>query len=165
MGMFRWFAGRGPRPELDRWSYREKFDYWALAISVGAIAFSGLFLWFPTFFARFLSGYWFNVAMVVHSYAGLMAIGCTLMIHLFNTSLRREGFPVNDVMFTGQLSEKELQEERSAQYARLVKEDTLSQLRVQPASDRKRKIAFYVTVALQVLGLGIFILIVIAMLI
>ena len=165
IGMFRWYAGRGPRPELDRWSYREKFDYWALVISVGAIAFSGAFLWFPTFFARFLSGYWFNVAMVVHSYAGLMAIGCTIMIHLFNTSLRREGFPVNDVMLTGQLSEKELQEERSAQYARLAKEDTLSQLRVQPASDRKRKIAFYVTVALQVLGLGTFILIVIATLI
>jgi cytochrome b subunit of formate dehydrogenase len=162
VGMFRWFAGRGPRPELDRWSYREKFDYWALVISVIAIAISGTFLWFPAFFARFLSGYWFNVAMVMHSFAGLMALGCTLMIHLFNTSLRKEGFPVNDVMFTGQLSEQELQDERAAQYARLTNEDTLSRLKVQPASDRQRRIAFYVTVASQALGLAIFILIVIA---
>ena len=150
---------------MDRWSYREKFDYWAVAISIFAIVFSGALLWFPTFFARFISGYWFNVAMVVHSFAGLMAIGCTLMIHLFNTSLRKEGFPVNTVMLTGQLSEKELQEERSAQYARLTENGTLDQLRVPPVSERKRKIAFNVTVALQVLGVGIFILIVVAALI
>ena len=163
--MFLWFAGRGIRPELDRWSYWEKFDYWAVVISVCAIAFSGTLLWFPTFFARFISGYWFNIAMVVHSFAGLLAIGCTLMIHLFNTSLRKAGFPVNTVMLTGQLSESELQEERSAHYARLTEKGTLDQWRVPPASERKKKMAFNITVALQVLGVGIFILIVIAALI
>ncbi len=160
--MLRWFTGRGPRPELNRWSYREKFDYLAVAITVSVIALSGLFLWFPTFVARFFSGYWINVAMVVHAYAGLMAIGFILMIHLFNTSLRRKGFPVNDVMFTGRLSEQEMQEERSAQYASMVRQGTLSRFRVPPESTRKRKIAFYATLALQVLGVGIFILIIIA---
>ena len=164
-GMFRWFAGRGPRPELDRWSYREKFDYWAVVICMCAIASSGALLWFPAFFARFMSGYWFNVAMVVHSFAGLVTIGCALMIHLFNTSLRRNGFPVNDVMLTGQLSERELREERFAQYARLAEKGTLGQLRVEPVSEKKRRIAFNVTVALQILGVGVFILIVIAALI
>jgi hypothetical protein len=163
--MLRWSVARGSRPALDRWSYWEKFDYWALAITAGALTCSGLFLWFPTFFARFLSGSWFNVAMVVHSDAGLMAIGFALTIHLLNSSLRRVGFPINDVMFTGQLSEKEFQEERSAQYARLVKEGALDRLRVQPVSDRSRKIALYVTLASQVLGIGIFILILLAMIV
>jgi cytochrome b subunit of formate dehydrogenase len=141
---------------------QEKFDYWALAVTAGALACSGLFLWFPTFFARFLSGYWFNVAMVVHSDAGLIAIGFALVIHILNSSLRRVGFPINDVMFTGRLSEKEFQEERSAQYERLAKEGALDRLRVQPASDRNRKIAFYVALASQVLGVGIFVLILLA---
>jgi cytochrome b subunit of formate dehydrogenase len=163
--MLRWSVGRGSRPALDRWSYREKFDYWALAVTAGALACSGLFLWFPTFFARFLSGYWFNVAMVVHSDAGLMAIGFALVIHILNSSLRRVGFPINDVMFTGRLSEKEFQEERSAQYERLAKEGALDRLRVQPVSDRNRRIAFYVTLASQVLGVGIFILILLAMIV
>jgi len=161
--MFRWAAGRGSRPALDRWSYREKFDYWVLAVTVGALACSGLVIWFPTFFARFLSGYWFNVAMVVHSDAGLLAIGFALVIHILNSSLRRIGFPVNDVMFTGRLSEKEFREERSAQYERLAKEGALESLRVQPVSDRNRKIAFYGTLASQLLGVGIFILIILAL--
>jgi cytochrome b subunit of formate dehydrogenase len=172
LGDFRQFCsmlglsvGRGSLPALDRWSYREKFDYWALAVTAGALACSGLFLWFPTFFARFFSGYWFNVAMVVHSDAGLVAIGFALVIHILNSSLRRVGFPVNDVMFTGQLSEKEFQEERSAHYKRLAKEGALDRLRVQSVSDRNRKIAFYVTLASQVLGVGIFILILLAMIV
>jgi cytochrome b subunit of formate dehydrogenase len=160
--MIRWFRNRGPRPELDRWSYREKFDYWALAITLGGIAISGLFLWYPTFFARFLSGYWFNVAMVTHSYAGLMAVGFFLLIHILNTSLRRKGFPVNDVMLTGRLSEKEFQEERPAHYARLSQSRVLDQLRVQPVSAREAKIAFYAALASQILGIGIFILIICA---
>ncbi|MFY9316108.1 MAG: cytochrome b/b6 domain-containing protein [Burkholderiales bacterium] len=29
LAMFRWFIGRGPRPVFDRWTYWQKFDYWA----------------------------------------------------------------------------------------------------------------------------------------
>jgi cytochrome b subunit of formate dehydrogenase len=163
--MLQWLVGRGSPPALDRWSYREKFDYWALVITVGALAGSGLFLWFPTFFARFLSGYWFNVAMVVHSDAGLMAVGFALVIHILNSSLRKRGFPFNDVMFTGQLPEQEFREERSAQYERLAKEGVLDRLRVPSVSGRTRKIAFYCSLASQVLGVGIFILILLAMII
>ncbi len=140
----------------------EKFDYLALAVTAGVLACSGLFLWFPTFFARFLSGYWLNVAMVAHSDAGLLAMGFALVIHILNSSLRKAGFPVNDVMFTGRLSEKEFQEERSAQYERLTQEGALDRLRVQPVSDRSRKIAFYGVLASQALGIGVFILILLA---
>jgi cytochrome b subunit of formate dehydrogenase len=160
--VLRWAAGRGSRPALDRWSYREKFDYWALAATAGILACSGLFIWFPTLFARFFSGYWFNVAMVVHSDAGLLAIGFAVVIHILNSSLRRAGFPVNDVMFTGQLSEKEFREERSAQYERLAGEGALDQLTVPSVSGRNRKIAFYGTLASQVLGILLFILILLA---
>jgi hypothetical protein len=85
------------------------------------------------------------------------------MIHILNSSMRRAGFPINDVMFTGQLSVQEFQEERSAQYARLVNEGAPDRLKVQPASARNRKIAFYGTLAAQVLGVGVFILILVAM--
>jgi hypothetical protein len=150
--MLRWSVGRGSRPALDRWSYREKFDYWALAVTATALACTGLILWFPTFFARFVSGYWFNVAMVIHSNAGLLAMGFALMIHILNSSLRRAEFPVNDVMFTGRLPEKEFQEERFAEYERLAKEGALDRIRVRPVSDRNRKIAFYGTLASQALA-------------
>jgi len=52
----KYFLYMGPRPALDRWSYWEKFDYLAVFWGVGMIGVSGLMLWFPDFFTRFLPG-------------------------------------------------------------------------------------------------------------
>jgi cytochrome b subunit of formate dehydrogenase len=161
MGMIRWFVNRGVRPDLDRWSYREKFDYWAAVVTIGVLAASGLVLWFPAFFAEFFSGYWFNVAMIVHGYAGLLLMGLFLAVHIMNTSLRKEGFPINDVIFTGQISENELKTERSALYERLTEANALDGLKESAASGLKLKIAKYAAATSQLLGIGLIILIVI----
>jgi cytochrome b subunit of formate dehydrogenase len=160
-GMLRWFFKRGARPDLERWSYREKFDYWASALILGIMAASGMVLWFPAFFAEFFSGYWFNVAFIVHGSAGLVATGSILLIHLLNTSLRREKFPFNDVMFTGQISEDELEKERSALYARLTAGRALEELKVPAASGLRLRMATYATAVSLLLGIGLIILIVV----
>ena len=49
---FKWFIGRGPQPQFDRWTYWEKFDYWAVFWGMFIIGGSGSLLWFPVFFAR-----------------------------------------------------------------------------------------------------------------
>ena len=36
VAMFKWFLGLGPRPVFDRWTYWEKFDYWAPFAAVTA---------------------------------------------------------------------------------------------------------------------------------
>jgi cytochrome b subunit of formate dehydrogenase len=163
--MLRWFMKKGERPDLERWSYREKFDYWAALVTLGILAASGIVLWFPAFFAEFFSGYWFNVAFVVHGSAGLLAMGSILLIHLINTSLRRGRFPFNDAMFTGQISESELKSERPAQYARLTSAGAPREWKEPAVSDLRLKMATYATVASLLLGIGLIILIVIAIII
>ena len=61
------------------------------------------------FFARYLPGWMFNVATIVHGYEALLAIGFIFTIHFFNAHLRLEKFPVDDVMFTGQLAGRGIQ--------------------------------------------------------
>ncbi len=56
--MFRWFFFKGPKPSFDRWTYWEKFDFLAVFWGVAIIGTSGLLLWFPEFFGKFLPG-WF----------------------------------------------------------------------------------------------------------
>ena len=56
IAMFKWFFGKGPRPVLDRWTYWEKFDYWAPFWGVTIIGVSGLVMWLPSFFGTFLPG-------------------------------------------------------------------------------------------------------------
>jgi cytochrome b subunit of formate dehydrogenase len=160
-GMFRWFANRGARPDLEHWSYREKFDYWAAVCTLAVMAASGAVLWFPAFFAEFLSGYWFNAAMIVHGYAGLLLVGSILLVHIMNASLRREGFPFNDTMFTGQVSLTELKRERSAEYARLTASGAQEDWKEPAVSGAGLKLAVYATRAAYLLGMGLIILLVV----
>jgi hypothetical protein len=131
-GNFLWFLGKGPRPRLDQWTYWEKFDYWAVCWGVGMIGISGLFLWFPELFGRFLPGWAFNIATVIHSDEALLAAGFIFTIHYFNTHLRPEKFPMDPVIFTGRISMHELQSERPLEYQRLVAENRLEHYKTGP---------------------------------
>ncbi|MCU0242242.1 MAG: hypothetical protein MUF51_07445 [Vicinamibacteria bacterium] len=42
----KWFVGRGPRPRYGRWTYWEKFDYFAVFWGIAIIGSTGLMLWF-----------------------------------------------------------------------------------------------------------------------
>ncbi len=129
---FKWFLGMGPKPQFDRWTYWEKFDYWAVFWGVGMIGVSGLFLWFPEFFGRFFPGWVFNIATVIHSDEALLAAGFIFTIHFFNTHMRPEKFPMDPVIFTGAVSVHELQHERPLEYQRLTEERQMDRLMVEP---------------------------------
>jgi cytochrome b subunit of formate dehydrogenase len=129
---FSWFVGRGPRPQFDRYSYWEKFDYWAVFWGMGIIGGSGLMLWFPEAFARVLPGWMFNIAMLVHGEEALLAVGFIFTIHFFNGHLRPEKFPMDMVIFTGRITEEELRHERPAEYARILESGELAESVVAP---------------------------------
>jgi hypothetical protein len=128
----RWFVGLGPRPRFDRFSYWEKFDYWAVFWGMFIIGGSGLLLWFPTFFATFFPGWIYNIALLVHGEEALLATGFIFTIHFFNSHFRAEKFPMDMVMFTGQVEEDELREERPAEYERLRASGRLDRLAAPP---------------------------------
>jgi len=132
IGHIRWFLGRGPRPRFDRYTYWEKFDYWAVFWGMGIIGLSGLFLWFPLFFSRFLPGWIFNVALLIHGEEALLAVGFIFTMHFFNGHLRPEKFPMDRVIFTGRIPLAELEAERPDEYARLLRENALDRIRTEP---------------------------------
>jgi cytochrome b subunit of formate dehydrogenase len=132
IGHLRWFIGRGPRPRFDRYTYWEKFDYWAVFWGMAIIGSSGLLLWFPEFFARFLPGWVFNIALLVHGEEALLAVGFIFTLHFFNGHLRPEKFPMDPVIFTGRITEAEMRDERPDEYARLQRDAGLDALRVDP---------------------------------
>ena len=126
----RWFFGRGPRPDFDRWTYWEKFDYFGVFWGVGAIGMSGLIMWFPETFTLFLPGWIINVAMIVHSDEALLAAGFIFTFHFFNVHFRAEKFPLDPVIFSGRISRTEMLHERKRWYDRLVASGSLEKIRV-----------------------------------
>ena len=110
--------GRAPR--YGRWTYWEKFDYFAVFWGVGMIGFSGLILWFPEFFTHFLPGWFVNVATIIHSDEALLATGFIFTVHFFNTHFRPDKFPMDPVIFTGRIPLEEFKEDRPREYEELV---------------------------------------------
>ncbi len=139
VGHMKWFLHLGPRPRFDHFAYWQKFDYWAVFWGMGIIGGSGLMLWFPTFFARILPGWVFNIATVVHGEEALLAVIFIFTIHFFNENLRPEKFPMDDVMFTGRVSADELRDERPGEWERLKAEGALSALELPPPSATLRR--------------------------
>ncbi|MFA7270955.1 MAG: cytochrome b/b6 domain-containing protein [Sterolibacterium sp.] len=147
IGMFKWGLGMGPRPAFDRWTYWEKFDYWAVFWGMAVIGGSGMTLAFPSVVASFLPGWVFNVAMVVHGEEAFLAAVFLFTVHFFNNHLRPEKYPPPDiVMFTGAVSLEEFKHEHWAEYSRLVETGELEKYLVDVPSKP-------MTLASKILGL------------
>ena len=114
----RWFLGLGGKPQFDRWTYWEKFDYLAVFWGVAIIGTSGLVMWFPTVFTSILPGWVINVALIIHSDEALLAAGFIFTFHFFNVHFRPEKFPMDPVIFSGRISKSELLHERRRLFER-----------------------------------------------
>ncbi len=128
----KWFLHKGDRPQYGRWTYWEKFDYFAVFWGVAMIGASGLMLWFPEFFTHFLPGKMINIASIIHSDEALLATGFIFTIHFFNTHFRPDRFPMDPVIFTGRMTLEEFKEDRPREYAQLVEEGRLEEHMVDP---------------------------------
>jgi cytochrome b subunit of formate dehydrogenase len=122
IGMFKWFFGKGPRPQFERWAYFEKFDYWAVFWGVNIIGWSGLMLALPHITGQYLPGWVFNVGTLVHGEEAFLAAVFLFTVHFFNNHFRPDKLPPPDVvMFTGSLSIEEFKRDHPAHYERLVR--------------------------------------------
>jgi hypothetical protein len=132
IGMFSWFFGRGPKPQFDRYTYWEKFDYLSLGAGTVIIGVTGFMMWFPERTTQLVPGVFVNIALVIHSSEALLAMGVIfIFVHFFSAHLRPESFPIDKVIFTGTLPVDHYREDRPLEYARHVREGTLDQVLVE----------------------------------
>ena len=132
IGSLKWFVGLGERPEYGRWTYWEKFDYFAVFWGIFVIGSTGLTLWFPEFFTQFFPGWIINVTTIIHSDEALLATGFIFTIHFFNTHLRPEKFPMDIVIFSGRVPLEEFKLDRPREYKELVEKGELEKYFVEP---------------------------------
>jgi predicted CXXCH cytochrome family protein len=128
----KWFFGKGPAPEFDRWTYWEKFDYYAVFWGVFVIGLSGLMRWQEEFFGNLLGGAVISLADTIHKEEALLATAFIFIVHFFNTHLRASKFPMDVSIYTGRISEHEFKEERPAEYDRLAAEGNLEKRQIRP---------------------------------
>jgi cytochrome b subunit of formate dehydrogenase len=159
--MFKWFLGLGPRPVFDRWTYWEKFDYWAPFWGVSIIGVSGLMLWFPSVTTTYLPGWSINVATIFHGEEALLAALFLFTVHFFNNHFRPDKFPLDVVMFTGSVPVEEFRHEHTVEYDRLVAAGELEKYLVDAPSPPMALGARILGFTLIAVGLALLVLVVV----
>ncbi|NND44294.1 MAG: cytochrome C [Xanthomonadales bacterium] len=151
--MFLWFVGKGPRPMLDRWTYWEKFDYWAPFWGMMIIGISGVMMWFPEITASYLPGWVFNVAAIVHGEEAFLAAVFLFTVHFFNNHFRPDKFPQDITMFTGAVPLETYIHEHRRDYERMKASGELEKYLVEAPSEPMRRSSSLLGATLIMTGL------------
>jgi cytochrome b subunit of formate dehydrogenase len=139
--MFAWFFGKGAKPQFDRYTYWEKFDYLSLVAGTVIIGTTGFMMWFPVETTKYLPGVVLNVALVIHSNEALLAMGVIfIFVHLFSAHGRPGAFPIDKVIFTGSIPVEHYREERPLEYANRLADGTLNDVLVPPRTGATKTI-------------------------
>jgi len=134
VAMFQWFFGLASRPVFDRFTYWEKFDYWAPFWGMTIIGLSGVMMWLPELTASLLPGWVFNVATIVHGEEAILAVVFLFTVHFFNNHFRPDKFPQDITMFTGRVPLEIYKHEHRREYDRLVASGEIEKYLVQAPS-------------------------------
>jgi cytochrome b subunit of formate dehydrogenase len=103
-------------PRFGRFSYKEKFDYWAVFWGMFIMGGSGFILMFPVTVSTIMPGWLIPIAMIGHSDEAVLAILAIVIWHFYNVHFNPKKFPMNNVWLTGTLSEEEMEEEHPLEY-------------------------------------------------
>ena len=116
----RYMLGMGERPAYGKYSYLEKFDYWAVFWGMIMMVGTGFVLWFPVFFAKYAPHWVLTSAQIIHGEEATLALLFLFVVHFYNAHLKPSIFPMNWVWLTGKMSHAMLEEEHRGQYEELV---------------------------------------------
>ncbi|OGF53358.1 MAG: hypothetical protein A2Z21_07935 [Candidatus Fraserbacteria bacterium RBG_16_55_9] len=108
------------KPKLDRYSYREKFQYWAFVLFTLIMILSGIVLWQHDRLFGLLPKWSFDVAIAVHGGTGTLILIVLTLWHLYIVHLGPGRFPIDWSFWNGRISLKQLQEEHPLEYERLA---------------------------------------------
>ncbi len=107
---------RKEAPKYDHFSFGEKFEYWALVWGTLIMAVTGFMLWNPIITSRWVSGEVIPAAKAAHGAEAILAVLAVLTWHLYHVHIKS----FNKAMFTGKLSEHEMQEEHALEFERIT---------------------------------------------
>jgi formate dehydrogenase subunit gamma len=124
------------RPEGDKFTWKEKFDYWAPFWGIVIIGASGLIMWNKELVTRILPGEVINFALIAHSDEALLAMLFLFIWHFYNVHFSLSVFPMGTVFLTGYLSEEQMAEEHYQYYREIMQAAGLEDQMLLPDGSR-----------------------------
>jgi cytochrome b subunit of formate dehydrogenase len=118
-----YFLGRrreGAR--FGRFSYIEKFDYWAVYWGMVVMITSGLMMWGEEIAMRLFPKFALDMAHEAHSDEALLATLAIIVWHFYNVHLNPHKFPMSWTWWHGKLTKEEMLREHPLEYEEIMRE-------------------------------------------
>lgn len=119
-----YLGARKDPPAFDRFSYKEKAEYWALIAGTTLMSVSGLLLWTESYWNKFL----LDIAAIVHGMEAVMACLAIIVWHLYEIHLKPHKSPIDNVWLTGLIDEEEMKHEHRHQYDKIMNDPKLQEI-------------------------------------
>ena len=110
------------KAKFGRFSYIEKFDYWAVYWGMIIMIGSGLMLWFENIALNFLPKFILDIAKEAHSDEAMLATLAIVIWHFYNVHLNPHKFPMSKIWITGKISKHEIMEEHALEYEEIIRQ-------------------------------------------
>jgi cytochrome b subunit of formate dehydrogenase len=119
-GMMAYYLGLSKsRPLLDRFSYVEKLEYWALVWGTVVMTATGIILWFNTFFVNRLTKLGWDAAESIHYYEAWLATLAIIVWHFYFVIFNPDAYPMNTAKWDGMLTEEQMEDEHPRELERI----------------------------------------------
>ncbi len=125
------------RPQMGRYTFEEKAEYWALIWGTVIMGITGFMMWNPITTARFLPGEIIPASKAAHGGEALLAVMAIVVWHMYGVHLKR----FNKAMFTGKQTEEEMLHEHPLELADI--KAGIAERRVDPKTVRRRQAIYY----------------------
>ena len=127
------------RPAGDKFTWKEKFDYWAPFWGIVIMVSTGIIMWQKELVTQFLPGAVINLALIAHSDEALLAALFLFIWHFYNVHFSTSVFPMGTVFVTGYLPEHLMVEEHYEYYQKVMKAAGLEDEILAPDGSQRKK--------------------------
>lgn len=102
-------------PQMGRYNFEEKLEYWAFVWGAIVMGLSGFMMWNPLMTLNILPGEAIPAAKAAHGGEAILAVAAIIIWHMYSVHIKK----FNKSMFTGNISEEEMLHEHPLELADL----------------------------------------------
>lgn len=125
------------RPQMGRYTFEEKAEYWALVWGTVVMAFTGFMMWNPLATVKIFPGDFIPAAKAAHGAEAVLAVLAIIVWHMYGVHLKR----FNKAMWTGRMTETEMLHEHPLELADI--KAGMTHRTPDAATLRKRQMIYY----------------------
>jgi cytochrome b subunit of formate dehydrogenase len=134
-------------PKMGRYTFEEKFEYWAFVWGYTIMGITGFIMWNPITATKYLPGEFVPAAKAAHGGEAVLAVLAIIVWHMYGVLIKH----FNKSMWTGRITEEEMISHHPLEYEDI--KSGAADRRPDPATLRKRQRIYYPIAAILTIAM------------